>query len=143
MTINDNWYGTDLLTCVEESNILTGEPSREPLDRIRYLRHELNAFSQLQQEQIDVLEQIAHALLSSDQPQDQAHNNPHPRGAVFATLPKGVKIQNDVVQMLSGMLDGLQSEVCRGAESPLNHFSRAQADQDAGSSTNFGSARLA
>jgi hypothetical protein len=91
---------------------LTGEPSRELLDRIRYLRHELNAFSQVQREQIDMLGQITRALLPSDGVQDHLPNDPHPRRAVFATLPKGVKIQNDIVQLLSGMLDGLQSEVC-------------------------------
>lgn len=119
-----NRYTTDLVSlrlqdllsnentdATKESSISTGDPNREPLDRIRYLRHELNAFSQLQQEQIDVLEQTMLALLPLDQPQAPAPNDPHPRKVVFATLPKGVQVQNDVVQMLSGMLDGLQSEV--------------------------------
>jgi hypothetical protein len=102
-----------LLTSVKESNILTGEPSREPLDRIRYLRHELNAFSQLQQEQIDVLGKVTSALLSSDETQDyHARDDPHPRRTVFATLPKGIQIQKDIIQSLSDMLDDLQSEVC-------------------------------
>jgi hypothetical protein len=101
------------LTSVKESNILTGEPSREPLDRIRYLRHELNAFSQLQQEQIDVLEKVTSALLSSDDIQDYyAQDHPHPRRTVFAALPKGIQIQKDIIQSLSDMLDDLQSEVC-------------------------------
>jgi hypothetical protein len=101
-----------MLTSVKESNILTGEPSREPLDRIRYLRHELNAFSQLQQEQIDILEQVTSALLSSGDMQVYAHDDPHPRRTVFAALPKGIQIQKDIIQSLSDMLDDLQSEVC-------------------------------
>jgi hypothetical protein len=91
---------------------LTGESSREPLDRIRCLRHELNAFSQVQREQIDVLEKVTHALLPEKVLDTNSSDDPHPRRAVFAALPKGVQIQNDVVQALSGMLDGLQNEVC-------------------------------
>ena len=100
-----------MLIPVKESNILTGEPSREPLDRIRYLHHELNAFSQLQQEQIDVLGQVTSALLSSENTRD-ARDDPHPRQTVFAALPKGIQIQKDIIQSLSDMLDDLQSEVC-------------------------------
>jgi hypothetical protein len=103
-----------MLTSVEESNILTGEPSREPLDRIRYLRHELNAFSQLQQEQIDILGQVTSALLSSEDTQGYYYSpsDPHPRRSVFAALPNGIQIQKDIIQSLSDMLDDLQSEVC-------------------------------
>jgi hypothetical protein len=112
---------------------LTGESSREPLDRIRYLRHELNAFSQLQQEQIDVLGQVTRALLQLDGPQDHEPNDPHPRHAVFAALPKGVEIQNDVVQMLSGMLDGLQSEVRATCPVIPTGHPRSTPDKDVGS----------
>ena len=100
---------------MKESKILTGEPSREPLDRIRHLRHELNAFSQLQQEQIDVLGQVTSALLSSDDAQGYyyySRDDPHPRRAVFAALPRGIQIQKDTIQNLSDMLDDLQSEAC-------------------------------
>jgi hypothetical protein len=65
----------------------------------------------LQREQIDVIGQVTRALLEPNGPQEHAPNDPHPRHAVFAALPRGIEIQNDVVQMLSGMLDGLQSEV--------------------------------
>jgi hypothetical protein len=91
---------------------LTGESSREPLDRIRYLRHELNAFSQVQREQIDVLAQVTHALLSPEELDNYDPDDPHPGRKLFTALPKGVQTQNDVVQALSGMLDGLQNEVC-------------------------------
>lgn len=99
---------------MKDLKILTGEPSREPLDRIRYLRHELNAFSQLQQEQIDVLGQLTSALLSSDDTQDHYYSgdDPHPRRTIFAALPKGIQIQKDTIQNLSDMLDDLQSEAC-------------------------------
>ena len=99
---------------MKESKILTGEPSREPLDRIRYLRHELNAFSQLQQEQIDVLGQLTSALLSPDDTRNYSYwvGDPHPRRTVFAALPDGIQIQKDTIQNLSDMLDDLQSEAC-------------------------------
>jgi hypothetical protein len=116
-----------MLTSNQESNIVTGEPSREPLDRIRYLRHELNAFSQLHQEQIDLLRQVASALPSSDDTlyyysRDDPHysrDDPHPRRTVFAALPKGIQIQKDIIQSLSDMLDDLQSEVYAPLQTPL------------------------
>ena len=68
--------------------------------------------SQLQQEQIDVLEKVTLALLSSDDPRVSMRDDPHPRRMVFAALPKGIQIQKDIIQSLSDMLDDLQSEVC-------------------------------
>jgi hypothetical protein len=58
-----------------------------------------------------VLERIADVLSPLGGQFDYDFDEPHPKRAVLATLPRGIKIQNDVVQMLSGMLDGLQSEV--------------------------------
>lgn len=98
----------------QESNILTGDPSREPLDRIRNLRHELNAFSQLQRQQIDVLEPINGALFPANAAGKDSKSrkpyDPHPRRAVFQALLQSLRIQNNVIRRLSGMLDDLQHE---------------------------------
>lgn len=110
-TCNISRVGTISLILVEESNIFTGEPSREPLDRIRYLRNELNAVSQLQQEQIDLLDQTTRALLKSDRQNDQTPHNPYPGQTVFNTLRWQVGSQKKVIIKLTGMLDDLQSEV--------------------------------
>ncbi|CZT19463.1 uncharacterized protein RCC_05314 [Ramularia collo-cygni] len=103
-----NQYVTDL-----ESNILTGDPSREPLDRIRNLRHELNAFSLLQTQQIDVLEKLVDIVWpAEDETNPDEHDvlSPHPRLAVFKALPESMKLQNSNIQQLHGMLNQLQTE---------------------------------
>jgi len=58
-----------------------------------------------------VLDKVTSALLPSDDMQDYARDDPHPRRRVFAALPKGIQIQKDIIQSLSDMLDDLQSEV--------------------------------
>lgn len=110
----------------------------------------MNAFSELQQEQLDVLQQITDTLLPSKGPDDVVPNDPHPRRAAFEALSRGIEVKHDVVQKLTDMLDGLQSEV-RGPCSITSYhhslcvlcFQCCVLTISIGTSTNLWRARLA
>ncbi|KAK3648111.1 hypothetical protein LTR56_002589 [Elasticomyces elasticus] len=104
-----------------EYKVSTGETSRESLERLRYLKHELNAFSQLQTAQGKALEeyyaQVQPEFLKSDD-DDVALEAPVPdksfaRGAwQLYSLIDELQKDNYVIQLLDSNIKPLQDE-CR------------------------------
>ncbi|GAB7365211.1 hypothetical protein MBLNU230_g6297t1 [Neophaeotheca triangularis] len=104
-----------------ETDIWTGEPSREWLDRLRYLKFELNAFSQIQAGQLGVLNAFYDQVEPSfarpdDSDADRERPVPSPdyeKGA--HTLHSSImrlKKENTIIQWLDQSIPPLQEE-CR------------------------------
>ncbi|KAK4896715.1 hypothetical protein LTR27_005309 [Elasticomyces elasticus] len=104
-----------------EYRVSTGDASREALERLRYLKHELNAISQLQTAQGKALEeyyaQVQPEFLKSND-DDVALEAPVPdknfaQGAwQLYTLIDELRKDNYVIQLLDGNIKPLQDE-CR------------------------------
>ena len=103
---------------MKESDILTGDPSREPLERLRYLKHEINAFSQIQIQQIDVLKSLESTWFLDNNYDEidrefREAGNPHPGLSMIRNNTHKLTLQNQTIQNLNSLIDTLQSEVSR------------------------------
>ncbi|KAK5732724.1 hypothetical protein LTR17_010279 [Elasticomyces elasticus] len=103
-----------------ENKIATGEPSRQASERLRYLKYELNAISQLQTAQRVTLDQYyAHVQPDFAKPDDAepgweaaVPNKSFERSAwLLYSLIEQLRKENNVIQLLDGNIQPLQDEV--------------------------------
>ena len=96
---------------------MSSPSNSEALERVRYLKHELNAFSQLQYKQIEVLEGLSQYMGDRDDvdlvaPFFQAH----PGDDLLDNAIYKLRLQNENVRALDGLIAGLKSTVCIAAK---------------------------
>lgn len=92
----------------QETDILTGEPTLGHLDRIRNLRHELQAIRHVQSKQILTLYDIKDRLILTEADRQAYYasqsQDPHPRRLAFDELLSRTKAQSVLVDKLSDFL---------------------------------------
>lgn len=93
---------------------MTGDASREPLERLRYLKHELNAFSIIQSQQLSILSDLKEPMFADGESileSRSLYSIPHPGPRLLTKTMEHLELQNTNIRGLDALIDTLQSEV--------------------------------